>query len=154
MFIRSFAPGDTAAIRHLNAEALAGTGAIPTRPGWDADLDEIGPHYIAHGNGDFLVGLIDGGLVAMGGVLVDGADLCEIKRLRVTPALQGRGLARALLTALEARARNLGAKAIFADTTVQQVSAQKLYLTMGYQLGERYEADGFSVLRFAKDIKL
>ncbi len=136
----------------LNLEALAGTDAIPSNPGWDDDLHDIPTNYLHNRAGDFLVGLSTGTLVAMGGVLVGGSSTAEVKRIRVLPVFQGRGYARILLSTLEARAAGLGAEAIFADTTVQQVKAQGLYRSMGYELVESFETDGFTILRYRKNL--
>ncbi len=69
----------------------------------------------------------------MGGVLVDtGRRGRTEKRVRILPDFKGRGLGRLLIQAIEARASGLGAHSIFADTTVQQVGAQRLYISAGY----------------------
>jgi GNAT superfamily N-acetyltransferase len=99
------------------------------------------------------VGLLPSALVAMGGVLVDARGVAELKRVRVLPGFQGRGLGRLLIQAIEARASALGAHSVFADTTVQQIGAQRLYEAAGYQFLETYEVDGFTALRFQKQIR-
>jgi GNAT superfamily N-acetyltransferase len=152
MLIRRFAPDDTASVLQLNVEALAETGAVPSTPGWDDDLRDVASNYLADGIGDFLVGIAEGVLVAMGGIVVARHSSAEVKRMRVLPEFQGRGYARKLLSALETRAACLGAATVFADTTLQQVKAQRFYLSMDYQLVERFETGGFTVLRYRKDL--
>jgi PPOX class probable F420-dependent enzyme len=83
-------------------------------------------------DGAFLVGTVDGELVAMGSLRPESGLSYRVNFVRVAIDYQRRGLARRLMAALEARARGLGATAIVLDTTVEQVPAQRLYETIGY----------------------
>jgi ribosomal protein S18 acetylase RimI-like enzyme len=56
----------------------------------------------------------------------------EIKRVGVDPNYQGRGIGRALLAVMEARAAELGFDTIVLDTTELQLVAQHLYRNHGY----------------------
>jgi GNAT superfamily N-acetyltransferase len=82
--------------------------------------------------GAFVVGFDDDEPVCGGGVkrLPDGA--AEIKRMYVVPAARRRGLARALLCALEDTARALGYEIVRLDTGPRQPHAQALYEASGY----------------------
>jgi GNAT superfamily N-acetyltransferase len=82
--------------------------------------------------GAFVVGFDDDEPVCGGGVkrLPDGA--AEIKRMYVVPAARRRGLARALLGALEDTARTLGYEIVRLDTGPRQPHAQALYEASGY----------------------
>jgi GNAT superfamily N-acetyltransferase len=93
-----------------------------------AGPDELGPP-----GGAFLVGHAAGRPVCCGGVkrLADGA--CEIKRMYVVPDLRRRGLARALLRALEDAARELGYSVARLDTGERQPHAQAFYEAEGYR---------------------
>src|SRR5580700_6271161 len=53
--------------------------------------------------GVFLVGYEDGIAICCGGIKRLSAEACEFKRMYVVPAARGRGVARELLGALEAR---------------------------------------------------
>jgi GNAT superfamily N-acetyltransferase len=83
-------------------------------------------------HGTFLVGFDADQPVCGGGLkrLPDGA--AELKRMYVVPAARRRGLARALLGALEAAARALGYNVVRLDTGPRQPHAQALYEASGY----------------------
>jgi GNAT superfamily N-acetyltransferase len=93
-----------------------------------AGAAELGPPH-----GAFLVGYRDGVAVCCGGLkrLPDGA--CEIKRMYVEPAVRGEGVAGALLTALEDRARALGYTVARLDTGPLQPISRRLYERRGYE---------------------
>ena len=83
--------------------------------------------------GAFVVGWEDGRPVAGGGVVRMGPGLAEIKRMYVVPAARRRGHARALLTALEDAARELGYERVRLDTGERQPHAQALYESAGFE---------------------
>lgn len=56
----------------------------------------------------------------------------EIKRMYVTPDHRGRGIARAMLTALEHDARTRGARRLILETGVRNASAIALYTAGGF----------------------
>ncbi|MGA8417481.1 MAG: GNAT family N-acetyltransferase [Candidatus Dormiibacterota bacterium] len=97
----------------------------------DRDLDDVAAAYIEPG-GDFLVDDVDGRIVAMGGLRPQGTRSAELKRMRVHPDWQRHGRGRAMLDALEQRARDLGFQTLLLDTTEQQVGARSLYTSRGY----------------------
>jgi GNAT superfamily N-acetyltransferase len=88
-----------------------------------------------------LVGWLDGAPVCVGAVkrLADG--LGEIKRMYVAPAGRSRGVARALLAALEEAARELGYARIRLDTGPRQPHARSLYRSAGYREIPDYNAN-------------
>lgn len=90
-------------------------------------------------HGGFLVGYLDGRPVAMGGwrfapyAAPGGAvRAAEIKRMYVAHEARGRGIARALLAALEDDARTAGADWMVLETGLPQVAAVGLYRSSGY----------------------
>lgn len=90
--------------------------------------------------GDFLIAYSDGlpiGCVA----LVGGADYGQIKRLWVAPAARGLGLARRLMQAAEARARELGIAVLRLDTNSTLPEAIALYRNDGWSEIDRYHDD-------------
>lgn len=83
--------------------------------------------------GACLVGYAGGEPVCVGAVKRLGDGLCEIKRMYVAPAGRSRGVARALLGALEDAARALGYQRVRLDTGPEQPHAKALYLSAGYR---------------------
>jgi GNAT superfamily N-acetyltransferase len=129
--IRRYEPSDKFAVRRLHDDALNEVGAHLGRGTWDEDLDGIEGAYLVSG-GEFLVGVLEGEIVAMGALRPVSSGAAEVKRMRVRPGLQGRGYGRALLDALHRRAAELGYTTLRLDTTVQQLAARRLYLENGY----------------------
>jgi GNAT superfamily N-acetyltransferase len=103
-------------------------------------MPKAGPAELGPPDGALLIGFSDTGEpLCCGGVkrLADG--VCEIKRMYVMPAARGRGVARALLAALESRARELGYTTARLDTGHKQPHARHVYESAGY-----VEADNFN----------
>src|SRR5476649_207060 len=65
-------------------------------------------------------------------LLREPQGLAEIKRLYVDPRQRGQGVAVALLTTLEAKARALGCPALYLETGIHQPAAIKLYERQGF----------------------
>ena len=132
MHIRRYEPGDKRAVRRLHDDALNEVGAhLGTGP-WDDDLEDIEDVYLESG-GEFLVGELEGEIVAMGAIRRVSPEAAELKRMRVRPGLQGRGYGQAMLDALHRCAAGLGYSTLHLDTTVQQRVARRLYLKNGYR---------------------
>jgi GNAT superfamily N-acetyltransferase len=94
-----------------------------------AGADELGPP-----GGIFIVGYDEAERpVCCGGVkrLPDGT--CEIKRMYVVPSARDRGVARALLEALEDTAREFGYSVARLDTGPRQPKAERMYRNAGYR---------------------
>jgi len=146
---RSFRDDDAEAVWRLHNLALDQAGAHGGRGPWENDLRDIPATYLDTG-GDFLVGLIDDELVAMGGLVRHCPDEAEIKRMRVHPNFQRRGLGRLMLERLEDRAQALGRRTIRLDTTDQQIAARRLYESAGYQETGRRQTARFLFIDYAK----
>jgi putative acetyltransferase len=116
----------TSLIAALNAELAA---AYP-EPG--ATHFRLNPDEVAPGRGAFLVARVDGAPVGCGAVRrLDDHD-AELKRMYVVPSARRRGVARALLSALESEARALGARRVILETGIRQTEALALYRRAGY----------------------
>jgi GNAT superfamily N-acetyltransferase len=103
--------------------------------GLDLDGEQMpkaGPAELSPPYGAFLVGWVDAEPACCGGIKRLEGGACEIKRMYVAPALRGRGVARSLLGALEARARELGYDVARLDTGPKQLGARRLYESEGY----------------------
>ena len=149
--IRRYREADRDTVWLLHHEGLLATGAHIGQGPWDDDLDEIRSHYLER-SGEFLIGEIDGRIVAMGALRPLEERIGEIKRMRVRPAFQRRGFGTQILLALEARARELGYTALRLDTTEQQVAARNFYERHGYRNTARTTGHGFVVYLYEKPL--
>lgn len=146
--IRRFRPGDTEAILALNERTMAAARTDPEDvPGID-DLHRIEAEYIDPG-GEFLVAEIDGEIVAMGGLTVDG-ETAELFRMRVDPAYQHRGIGSALLDRLEQAARERGATRLLAETARRQQAATEFYPSHGFEEQGRRSFGEYELISFEK----
>jgi len=94
-------------------------------------------------NGVFVVAVDeDGSAVGCGGlrrIADDGSDVrFEVKHVFVTPSARGRGVATAVMDALEAAAVTFGATAVVLDTNDSLVAAGAMYRGRGYQRVEPF----------------
>ncbi len=130
--VRRYEPEDKESVWRLHNEALDEVGAHLGNGEWDDDLHGIEAAYLEAG-GEFLVGILDARVVAMGALRRISPGEAEIKRMRVKPGLQGLGYGQALLDALHRRAAELGYSTLRLDTTVHQRAARRLYEGNGYR---------------------
>ncbi len=86
--------------------------------------------------------------------MVDRSGIAEIKRMYVAPQARRRGVARALLGALEADAHRLGYRGLILETGTRQPEAMALYESSGWSITPRYGAyRAFASSRcYAKDL--
>lgn len=82
--------------------------------------------------------------------LKGGKDYAEIKRLWVAPHGRGRGLARALMAAVEQAARGLGITLLRLDTNSALPEAAALYRATGWIGIARFNDDPYPDLFFEK----
>jgi putative acetyltransferase len=96
----------------------------------------------------FLVVRVSGRAVGFGALVRIDAELGEIKRMYIEPAMRARRLGRLLLSALEDRARRNGLSCLRLETGTRQPEAIALYRSAGYSdiapFGN-YRPDPFSV---------
>jgi ribosomal protein S18 acetylase RimI-like enzyme len=77
----------------------------------------------------------------------------HIRMLGVDPATRARGVARALMSASEARAREAGKTFMTLHTTQRMEAAQAMYERLGYErLDDRVYPDGFVLLGYRKQL--
>jgi len=91
----------------------------------------LDPAAFAAPNVTLLVARLDGDAVGMGAVVVDGTS-AELKRMFVTVAARGRGIASSVLRDLETIAADGGATVVRLETGPPQVEAIALYERRGY----------------------
>jgi GNAT superfamily N-acetyltransferase len=108
---------------------------------------DMGPPH-----GRFLVGFDDGEPVCAGGVKDLGDGVAEIKRMYVVPHARSRGVARALLGALEDAARELGYSCVRLDTGARQPRARAMYERAGYRSIGDYNANPYAAFWGEKEL--
>ncbi len=98
------------------------------------DGTPIDAEAFAPPSGMFLLGLIDGEPVACGAYRRHEDEVAEIKRMYVRADWRRRGIARELLTELEARAAEAGYRRAVLETGTEQPEALALYPSAGWTL--------------------
>lgn len=96
------------------------------------DAAEVDPDDFAPPAGLFLVGLLDGVPVAMGGWRRLDEKRAEIKRMYVAASARRQGLARRLLAEVERTAAAAGVPELVLNTGPEQPEAVALYEQSGY----------------------
>jgi ribosomal protein S18 acetylase RimI-like enzyme len=129
--LRRYEDADFPTVWHLHVEGLEQVDARAGIPR-DEDLRAISATYLDDG-GEFLVGTVDGTVVAMGALARVSDTVGEIRRVRVDVRYQRRGFGRTLLHALERRAVELGYTTVRLDTTTTMTAAHRLYASAGYR---------------------
>ena len=155
--IRGWKDSDLGASVVLNREAEEHINMTSETGDWAGDMMGITETFIGSG-GQFVLGHIEEQLVVMGGFKVVSESLAEIKRMRVTPLLQGKGIGSWFIRSLEERVLETGIDDVILSTTSEQVGALKLYNRAGYKETGRVEVDrghekGLIVVSFAKNIR-
>jgi GNAT superfamily N-acetyltransferase len=128
----------------LHNKALDQVGANLGEGPWNDDLKDIKKNYLDNG-GEFLVGIIDGTITAMGAIRRVGAGTAEIKRMRVDPQYQRKGFGQRILSLLEEFALQNGYTHLKLDTTTLQIAARRLYEKNGYRRVGMTEVERFLI---------
>jgi GNAT superfamily N-acetyltransferase len=105
------------------------------------DMPKAGPAELGPPGGAFLLGTREGEAVCCGGIKDLGDGACEIKRMYVVPQARGQGVARALLHALEQRAKDMGYQLARLDTGPRQPHSRRLYESEGYRQIANFNAN-------------
>jgi putative acetyltransferase len=104
----------------------------------------------------FLVARDAGGRAIGTGALALYDDWAELKRMWIVPEARGRGVSKAILAALEARARGEGIRILRLETGIDSHAALALYQRAGFRTCDPfgdYRADPLSVF-MEKDLAL
>jgi GNAT superfamily N-acetyltransferase len=119
--------------RAIIADALADLGVrYGSSTGDDTPVD---PSEFTPPGGRFLLAWADGAPAGCGGwrTLASDDAVAEIKRMYTAPAWRGRGVATAVLRAIEETAREAGKKRLVLETGRRQPEAIALYSKLGYE---------------------
>ena len=150
--LRRYTSADQETVEYLHVHAIQQAGAYLGRGPWDDDVYAIEETYL-NNQGEFLIGEWDGIFVAMGALRRTSSERAEIKRMRVHPDYQGRGIGQIILSELEVRARALGYKTLHLDTSVVQIAAQKLYEKNGFREVGRDTYNDLEVILYEKSLE-
>ncbi len=147
-FIR-YQPEYQEAMIALHRSVLEGFALGMSQQQDEADLMTVEEVYLRNG-GEFLVGFIGMRLVAMGGFkrLADG--VAELRRMRITPDLQGRGNGTLLLEELERRAFRSGARTLCLEAASRRALTLEFYRKHGYKESGQGVYGAVETVRFSK----
>jgi ribosomal protein S18 acetylase RimI-like enzyme len=150
--IRRYKPKDIQRIHELHIQALKSVPnlIIPDGP-IDGDLIDIEKEYINNG-GDFLVAEFEGIIIGMGAIRRKDRSCGEIRRMRIDPQYWRKGIGQLLLTKLEEIAKEKGYTRLVLDTSIHQLSAQKLYQKNNYKEIRREIIRGIECIIYEKEI--
>jgi GNAT superfamily N-acetyltransferase len=123
---------DSPVAQSLIRAALADLGQ---RYGGSGDDTPVDAAEFELPDGAFLVAYLDGEAVGCGGWRSHGeaGDTAELKRMYTAPAARGRGVARAVLAAVEQSAREQGRKRVVLECGDKQPEAIAMYTSAGYE---------------------
>lgn len=126
-------PDDLDAIRALFAAYAASLAIDLTYQNFAAEQSDLPGQYSAPGG--VLLLARGGGGKPLGCVALRSlsAKQCEMKRLHVVEAARGLGLGRSLVSAVIERANSLGYDEIWLDTLPSMLTAQALYVSLGFE---------------------
>jgi GNAT superfamily N-acetyltransferase len=102
------------------------------------DADTPSPEEFAAPDGAFVIAYVDGSPIGCGGLRQLSPGIGEIKRMYVEPGARKLGVGRAILRALEQRAREVGYPTLRLETGARQPEAISLYESEGYLPIEPY----------------
>lgn len=122
---------DSLVAQELVADALADLGL---RYGGSGDETPVAAREFGPPSGAFLVAYLGGAPAGCAGWRShgDGGETAELKRMYTAPSARGRGVARAVLAAVERSAREHGRKRLILECGDQQPEAIALYQACGY----------------------
>jgi len=119
--------------------------------GFDAGADDSARvEDMAPPSGLFVIARLDGDAVGCGGFKRVDKATGEIKRVWTAPSARGLGVARRMLRALEAAAREAGVKTLRLDTNRALTEAHALYRSEGYLEIARFNDNSYAHHWFEK----
>ncbi len=148
--IRRYQPKDNEIVKELHYAGLAQFGAAAD-PYHDNDLDDIEGVYI-NNRGDFLVGIHEDEIVAMGAIKQASGTCGEIKRIRVRRDCQRQGYGQTILLKLIDLGRELGYTELCLDSTVNNTPAQRLFEKCGFAEKRRGKVGIYDLVFYEKKL--
>jgi len=151
MEIRKYQNGDFDRMMKLHREVLIKENVYRGNGVWEDDLLNITDHYFNR-HGEFIVGLENDDLIAMGAVRKINDDTAEVVRMRVHPGYQGKGCGNIILHELERFAMKNMYKELVLETDERLVNAVKLYRKNGYSYWKEEMLDGYKCVWYRKKL--
>lgn len=123
---------DIERVRELFVEYSESLGFDLGFQNFDEELANLPGEY-AEPRGCILLAEYQGQSVGCVAVRPFGQDVCEMKRLYVTPGYRGLGIGRALAEAVIEKARRIGYACMRLDTISSMEAARRLYQSLGFE---------------------
>ena len=149
ILFRRYREGDRDAVWAVFAATTAQLGFA--HGPWDDDMRSIPQTYLASG-GEFIVGELNGAIVAHAAFHREPHGRAYVHRVAVHPSVQRRGIAHALMAELEASARQQGIVTLHLDASAGQIAAQALYRTSGYREIGQVILSGVECIQYEKHL--
>ena len=124
-------PDELRTVRALLREYESELGIDLGFQGFERELESLPGDY-APPQGALLLAEVEGAVAGCVALRPQDEDACEMKRLYARPAFRGRGVGRALTTAIMAEARRIGYARMRLDTLPVMTEAQALYQRLGF----------------------
>ncbi len=160
LVIRPYQPADQAQIPALHDRTAPNGGPATTPQRWPPDLDQIQQNYLAFwvaverdAAGERVVGMVGVERAASDVpelVLRGRLDVARMKRMRVAPERQRRGIGRRLTETAIAWARENGFHTLLLETTTVQTAAIALYERTGFGEVGRSKLGPFELIWFER----
>jgi putative acetyltransferase len=130
LIFRPFQPGDEAAFRELNEAWIRQFFAIEPK-----DLEVLGNpvENILRPGGEIVMAILDERPVGCCALLAMEDGSFELGKMAVAEECRGRGVGKELLAAVVNRARQIGAKRLYLETSTKLPNAIHLYEQQGFK---------------------
>jgi GNAT superfamily N-acetyltransferase len=148
--IRPFHSTDADELWRLHVLTVLASGFSREVAEWDTDLHSINENYSMKGGCFLVIEAAEKRLIGMGGFIPTSKESVELKRMRVHPEVQRKGVGKAILEALELKATTLGYTHIHLDTANAQI--QKFYRKNGYGFLKSEAEGAFEFYFYEKDL--
>ncbi len=133
-------------------EAGALSGEAPNASDDTSDLEDLSKSYLADSGPRLWIAELGDRAVGMVAVWPMEEDVCELRRLRVLPDVQGRGVGKALVNHALAHCRECAALKVVLDTFVERSAAIGLFERFGFKLARTKTLAGKQRLDFYLDL--